>query len=358
LGSIRPALQWAAAVCASLILALVLDRFALPASFLVGPMLIGILCALAGATIRLPRSAFVAGQALIGCLIARAITAALLTSLLQSWPFMTAAIFWTIAASTLVGWLLVRFGSLPGSTAAWGTSAGAASAMVAMSQEFGADPLLVAMMQYLRVIFVVLTASLVAGLWLGPEHPVSGAAATASTQSGDTNVLSLIETLAIAATGAWLGLRLKIPAGGLLVPMALAALLQGAGYLTITLPKELLLFGYGAIGLSIGLRFSRDLLRRTVRALPEMLAGTFALIGLCGIAAWILVRVLHIDALTAYLATSPGGLDSVAIIAAGSNADVPFVLALQTFRLLVVVVIGPFIAKFLSRVANGAEEKG
>ena len=99
----------------------------------------------------------------------------------------------------------MRFGSLPGSTAAWGTSAGAASAMVAMSQEFGADPLLVAMMQYLRVIFVVLTASLVAGLWLGPEHPVSGAVATASARSGDTNVLSLIETLAIAATGAWLG---------------------------------------------------------------------------------------------------------------------------------------------------------
>ena len=321
-------------------------------------MLIGILCALAGATIRLPRSAFIAGQALIGCLIARAITAALLTSLLQSWPFMTAAVFGTIAASTLVGWVLVRFGSLPGSTAAWGTSAGAASAMVAMSQEFGADPLLVAMMQYLRVIFVVLTASLVAGLWLGPEHPVSGVVATASTQSGDTNVLSLIETLATAAAGAWLGLHLKIPAGGLLVPMAVAALLQEAGYLSITLPKELLLFGYGAIGLSIGLRFSRDLLGRTVRALPEMLAGTFALIGLCGISAWILVRVLHIDALTAYLATSPGGLDSVAIIAAGSNADAAFVLALQTLRLLVVVVIGPLVAKFLSRVANRADEKG
>src|SRR5215210_6664842 len=358
LGSIGPALQWAVVLCASLILALALDRLTVPASFLVGPMLIGMFCALGGATIRLPRSAFIAGQALIGCLIARAITSALLTSLLQSWPFMTAAVLGTIAASTLVGWLLVRFGSLPGSTAAWGTSAGAASAMVAMSQEFGADPLLVAMMQYLRVIFVVLTASLVAGLWLGPEHPVSGAVATASTRSGDTSVLSLIETLAIAATGAWIGLRLKIPAGGLLVPMAIAALLQGAGYVIVTLPKVLLLFGYGAIGLSIGLRFSRDLLRRTVRALPEMLAGAFALIGLCGISAWILVRVLHIDALTAYLATSPGGLDSVAIIAAGSNADVPFVLALQTFRLLVVVLIGPLVAKLLSRVVNKADEKG
>jgi membrane AbrB-like protein len=352
LGSIRPALQWAAAVGASLILALVLDRFALPASFLVGPMMIGILCALGGATIRLPRSAFIAGQALIGCLIARVITASLLTSILQSWPFMAAAILGTVAASTLVGWLLVRFGSLPGSTAAWGTSAGAASAMVAMSQEFGADPLLVAMMQYLRVIFVVLTASLVAGLWLGPEHPVSGAVATTSSRAGEANILSLIETLAVTAAGAWLGLRLKIPAGGLLVPMTVAALLQGTGYLTVTLPKELLLLGYGAIGLSIGLRFSRDLLRRTVRVLPEMLAATFALIGLCGVSAWTLVHLLHIDALTAYLATSPGGLDSVAIIAAGSNADVPFVLALQTLRLLVVVLTGPFIAKLLSTVAN------
>src|SRR4029450_233122 len=112
------------------------------------------------------------------------------------------------------------------------------------------------------------------------------------------------------------------------------------------------LFAYGAIGLSIGLRFSQDLLCRTVRALPEMLAGTFALIGLCGVSAWIPVRVLHIDALTAYLATSPGGLDSVAIIAAGSNADVPFVLALQTFRLLVVVLTGPLLAKLLSKAAG------
>jgi len=71
-------------------------------------MMIGILCALGGATIRLPRSAFIAGQALIGCLIARAITASLLTSILQSWPFMAAAILGTVAASTLVGWLLVR----------------------------------------------------------------------------------------------------------------------------------------------------------------------------------------------------------------------------------------------------------
>jgi hypothetical protein len=48
------------------------------------------------------------------------------------------------------------------------------------------------------------------------------------------------------------------------------------------------------------------------------------------------MRLAHVDALTAYLATSPGGLDSVAIIAASTpRVDLPFVLALQSVRLLV-----------------------
>ena len=56
-----------------------------------------------------------------------------------------------------------------------------------------------------------------------------------------------------------------------------------------------------------------------------------------------------IDPLTAYLATSPGGADSVAIIAASSHVDVPFVMALQTGRFLVVLLIGPRLARFVAR---------
>lgn len=267
---------------------------------------------------------------------------------------MLAAVLATVAASALVGWLLVRFGSLPGTTAAWGTSPGAAAAMVAMAQEFGADPLAVAMMQYLRVVFVVLTALLVSELWLGSGHQ-AGAAAPAWSWPADLGLLSLAGTLAVAAVGAGLAVRLRVPAGALLVPMIAAALLQGAGWLTVTVPRAVLMIGYGAIGLSIGLRFRRELLRRTLRAIPEMLASAVALIGLCGVSAWVLVRVLHTDALTAYLATSPGGLDSVAAIAADSRADVPFVMALQTLRLVVVVLTGPLLARLLSKAAGPPE---
>ena len=66
--------------------------------------------------------------------------------------------------------------------------------------------------------------------------------------------------------------------------------------------------------------------------------------------AWLISYELGIDPLTAYLATSPGGLDSVAIIAAASDSvDISFVMALQSARLLFVLVFGPSLARLVSR---------
>jgi len=79
--------------------------------------------------------------------------------------------------------------------------------------------------------------------------------------------------------------------------------------------------------------------------------SSLLLIGLCAISAWLLHRGTGIDSLTAYLATSPGGLDSIAVIANGSRADTPFILAMQTMRLFIVILTGPAIAKLISRYA-------
>ena len=55
-----------------------------------------------------------------------------------------------------------------------------------------------------------------------------------------------------------------------------------------------------------------------------------------------------VDFLTAYLATSPGGADSVAIIAASSNVDMSFVMAMQTMRFFMVLFTGPATARFIA----------
>ena len=73
-----------------------------------------------------------------------------------------------------------------------------------------------------------------------------------------------------------------------------------------------------------------------------------------------LTQALGIDALTAYLATSPGGMDSIAIIAASTHVDVPFVMALQTIRFLMIVMIGPPLARLVARQmqVSGKYEEG
>ena len=63
----------------------------------------------------------------------------------------------------------------------------------------------------------------------------------------------------------------------------------------------------------------------------------------------VLVHAAGIDPLTAYLATSPGGMDSVAIIAASSNVDMSFVMALQAVRLVIVLLVGPPLARFIAQ---------
>lgn len=341
---------WGLLLALSLAASFVLHALAVPASYLIGPMVVAIGFGARGASLKLPQPVFIAAQAIIGCLVARTLSASILASLAADWLPMILTVAATVASGALTGWLLMRFAGLPGTTAAWGSTPGAASVMVAMAADFGADARLVGFVQYLRVVIVVLSASMVSHLMFGVSAASPGAGAPPA-PTGVDQILPVIETLVIAGAGALTGPRLRIPAGALLMPMVIAAAFHISGAVTIVLPAWLLGATYLGLGWYIGLGFTRDVFLYAVRALPKLILATALLIGLCGLSAWVLTLLLPIDGLTAYLATSPGGLDSVVIIAIGSHADAPFVIAVQTLRLFAVMVTGPLIAKFLSRNA-------
>jgi hypothetical protein len=82
------------------------------------------------------------------------------------------------------------------------------------------------------------------------------------------------------------------------------------GYSTPELPPWFLATGYALLGWSVGLKFTGSVRAAAARALPQALSSIAAMIAFCGALAWLLVRVLGIDPLTAYLTTSPGGADS------------------------------------------------
>ena len=177
-----------------------------------------------------------------------------------------------------LGYVLARWKVLPGTTAVWGSSPGAATAMVLMAEAFGGDMRLVAVMQYLRVACVGLVASIVARAWSAS----GGAAPAAIDWFPPVAAGPLLGTLALAVGGAVVGMKSRIPAGPLLLPLFVGAPLSASHVLAITLPPWLLAISYALVGWSIGLRFTRGIVLHAAKQLPKIFASIFTLIAMCG----------------------------------------------------------------------------
>lgn len=346
LSLMRPWQQWLLLLGCSAAAAGLLELVHLPAALLVGPMLVAIAIGSSGATVRVPKPIFASAQALIGCLVASSISLEIFTTFAADWAIFLGAAVATILASSFLGWFISRLKVLPGTTAVWGSAPGAATAMVLMADAFGADARLVAFMQYLRVILVSVVAALVARLWVdtsGVEAP--------GTEWFPTIVWpAFAAMIAVAVIGGGLGYLLRIPSPYFVGAMIFGAAVHLGFGIDLQLPEWLLAISYGLIGWSIGLNFTRPILRHAARALPQVVGSILALLAFCGLLALGLHHLLGVDPLTAYLATSPGGMDSIAIIAsAADTVDLSFVLTLQMLRFMIVLLFGPALARLVAR---------
>jgi membrane AbrB-like protein len=207
-------------------------------------------------------------------------------------------------------------------------------------------------MQYLRVIAVAMTASIVAAYGFGADAPPQQMVWFPPV---DWQALAIM--LAVASASAAAGRFVPIPSGTLLLPTIVTAVLHAAGWLTIELPGWLLAIAYALVGWRIGLAFTRRILMHAFSALPQIAGSILVLIVFCAGLGWLVHLALGVDPLSAYLATSPGGLDAVAIIAASTPVDVQFVMALQTLRLFVIMLLGPWIARFVASLVAGGNGK-
>ncbi len=338
-----PLLQWATLLALSLAVIVPLHALHFPAAVLLGAMIAAMAMGAGGGQVTIPPWPYVFAQGLVGCLIARSIGPAVLPELTAQWPLVLMCVGSVLVFSTSLGAVLAYLRVLPGTTAVWGSAPGAATAMVLMSESFGGDIRLVAFMQYLRVMVVAASASTVAHLWVA----TGGVEPPPVVWFPETDWTALAQTLALAGIAAFAGVRSRLPAGPLILTMAAGIVLSWFHLVTITLPPWLMAGCYVLVGWVIGRRFNREILAYAARAFPRILLSTLVLITLCGTLAWALHAAAGIDPLTAFLATSPGGADS--IIAASSPVDVPFVMTIQTMRFLVVLCVGPAIVRTVAR---------
>lgn len=346
LQGLPPAGRWAVLVALSVVIGAVLQWARLPGAIMLGPLAAAILTATGGATVKIPPPATLAAQAVLGCFVAGSITASIADGFVRQWPLFLGIVALTVAASAALGWVLGRLRIIPGgSTAVWGLLPGAATVMMVMAEEYGADFRLVAFMQYLRVVLVAAAASVVALLFV---HGGTPAGRFSGGLLPPLDAVNLAATAAVTVAGAVLGRLTRLPAAVLLGPLVLGAVLNVAGVVTVTVPPLLLIAAFAVIGWNTGLRFTGDTLASAARALPQSVAAMVVLMGFCGLVAWGLVVLAGVDPLTAYLATTPGGMDAAAVIAASTRVDMPFVMAVQAVRLVILIVAGPALGRWVA----------
>ena len=131
--------QWAVLLVLSAALAAVLLWIHAPAALMLGPLIAAIVVASNGAKLRLPLSPFVLAQGIVGCMIAKMVPLSIVGDVLSHWFLFSVGVLAVVAISSLLGWLMTRWQVLPGTTALWGTSPGAASVMTIMAESYGAE---------------------------------------------------------------------------------------------------------------------------------------------------------------------------------------------------------------------------
>jgi membrane AbrB-like protein len=336
--------DWLVVVAVAALASLAFAGLHLPSPVLFGSLLGGMAYALVSPhELDMQPWAFRLGQALVGVVIGALVDVATLSRLAGDWPSVLLVTVGTLAISVVAGRLLALHRDVSRATGAFALIAGGASGIVALARELGADDRVVTVVQYLRVLLVLLAMPLVTTFFFSPP---SG---HGDLSRGPTRWLpDLVFVVVAVVVGLAVQRVLRAPAAALLAPMLVAVVISASGVLgTVSVPGVLEQLGYALIGVRVGLRFTRRSLRSIARLLPLATALIVLVIVACGLLGLLLSAVTGVDRLTAYLATTPGGLFAVLATAADSGSDVTYVLAVQVIRVFAMLLVAPVLARWL-----------
>lgn len=317
----------------------------IPVGWMLGPLLVT-----AGHNLlfetpwRLPVSLRRGGELLLGATIGSLVTPAVVAFIAQNSVAALISVGGAVLAGLVCGGVLLRRSDLDLPTSFYATTVGGAAEMISLADLHGADGRLVAMYHSLRIGLVVFLVPLAATFFFaGAEEP-----ARSATQWDLAHLAGDLAVLSVAAAGALLARRLKLPGGTLIgVLLAVAAFNLAASSLFAfevpELPRE---FRYAAqflIGASIGCGFDLASLRQIRSLLPLIFQGIALVIALSFLWALLLWWVTPFDLLTSFLSTAPAGSADMTAAALALGANAPVVAALQSLRLIGITVLMPWV---------------
>jgi uncharacterized protein len=278
-----------------------------------------------------------AAQALVGVGLGASLTQSTLDTVVVNWLPVLLTTVAGLGLSLLLGFMLGLRSSLDPVTATLSVVPGGATGIVALARELGGDDRLVAFSQYLRVVVILLITPVVAAAVIP-----SGNGGAMAAQAPAPLLPNVPIGVAVAIVGWRLGALTRLPAPSLLGPLVAAGVCSVLlPALPLAQPQVLSHAAFALVGLDVGLRFTRAEIRRARRILPAYGITLACLLLSCLALAIALAAATPVTLTEGYLATTPGGLTVVAATAHGADADTGLVVAIQTVRLVLMLLLAP-----------------
>lgn len=341
----RIILRWTAVILLSLALGWAFTALNVPASWiLAGILSAGASALINGAELPVNKVLYSFGAGIVSILAAVPLANESAKNLAgYILPSLVVAAF-TIIVGLLAGYLLSRFQQgVTKETGMISMLAGGAAFMPAIAKEIGADIRFVSLTQYLRLLAVAVSLPLVTGLLPRDELATQ---VPETTENQSWWMVALIALVALSAGPVAARLRLPVPSvlGPLLITIVLLTTVPAE--LNMNPPEPLRIIAFLSIGWLCGGTMSRNSLQHFARQLPAIGFFIVLLILGCALLALPIARWVGITYFDAYLATSPGAMDTVLAISSETGTS-PAVVTIQLIRMILILVAASAIPWFL-----------
>ncbi|MEO1184076.1 MAG: AbrB family transcriptional regulator, partial [Cyanobacteria bacterium J06636_27] len=256
------------------------------------------------------------------------------------------------------GYLLSRWSGIDRVTGLVAFIPGAASSIVPIAEEMGADAVAVAVFQYLRLLLVVLLIPSAAGFFFPVDLNNSmtmGITLTAANNYSIPMWLNLIVLAGCCVVGMWGGNRLRLPAAGFLGTFLVGLVVFWSCPYDLIVPQWLFAVGLFCVGLSIGVKFDIKTANKLLKAVLIEIALVISLILLCIGVGYEFHVFTHVDTITSLLGFTPGGLEAMVATVMQLGGDTGLVLAMQLTRMLIIIALGPWLVNFVMKVASSEQ---
>jgi len=329
-----------------------------PVGWLLGPMLVGIAYAIhLGRRQPLPKNFKLIGQVIVGLVTATRFSPETISVATTYAVPLLLCVLLTGSLSLFNGYLLSRWAGIDRTTSVLGFIPGAASSIVVMSEEMGADAIAVALLQYIRVLLVVLLMPS-AALLLVPTNLDTPVTTTVTTTSNVTPLplgFSLLILAGCGIVGIWAGKQLRLPSPGFFGPFLVGLAAFWALPNQVQMPQSLFAGGLLLIGLSIGVQFDWTTARKLGKAVLIEIGLVTGLIITCLGIGYGFHYVTDVDMSTAILGFTPGGIEAMVATVMQLGGDTGLVLAMQLTRMLGIIMIAPWLVAFLVKRAKTSD---